>query len=284
MSTEKTLRVCEVFGNSENWAIQGEGMFAGVPSMFVRTFGCNLRCKFGDTDFKEANGLRMTACTYSSLDALPIAKTGCDTYYSIYPEFVKFTNSLTEEQLLTYLGLSIGPNCKVKPHLVITGGEPLLPKWQEFYSTFIPLVARKLDIKNFTFETNGTQELIPEFKSMLKIARNWFNVSFSISPKLNNSGHDSKETLKPDIVKWYTLLGGDSWFKFVVSPTTDIGEIEYFVRTYNLPDTPVYLMPQGGTREEYLENEPYVFKLCAKYGYRFSPRLQVTAAGNGIGI
>ena len=36
--------ISEVFGS-----IQGEGLFAGTPSAFIRTCGCNLRCWFCDT-------------------------------------------------------------------------------------------------------------------------------------------------------------------------------------------------------------------------------------------
>jgi len=35
------------------YTIQGEGPFAGAPCVFVRLWGCNLRCHFCDTDFES---------------------------------------------------------------------------------------------------------------------------------------------------------------------------------------------------------------------------------------
>jgi len=35
------------------YSIQGEGKFAGVPSVFIRLAGCTRQCPFCDTDFKE---------------------------------------------------------------------------------------------------------------------------------------------------------------------------------------------------------------------------------------
>ena len=40
------MRIAEIF-----YSIQGEGRLAGVPSVFIRTSGCNLRCVWCDTPY-----------------------------------------------------------------------------------------------------------------------------------------------------------------------------------------------------------------------------------------
>lgn len=40
------LRIAEIFAS-----VQGEGIWVGVPSVFVRTSGCNLRCVWCDTPY-----------------------------------------------------------------------------------------------------------------------------------------------------------------------------------------------------------------------------------------
>jgi 7-carboxy-7-deazaguanine synthase len=44
------VKISEIF-----YSIQGEGMLAGVPSVFLRTSGCNLRCTWCDTPYTSWN-------------------------------------------------------------------------------------------------------------------------------------------------------------------------------------------------------------------------------------
>jgi 7-carboxy-7-deazaguanine synthase len=76
------MRIAEIFHS-----IQGEGLLAGIPSVFIRTSGCNLRCSW------------------------------CDTPYASWSPEGK---TLTEDEIVA--GVLAFPST----HVVVTGGEPVL--------------------------------------------------------------------------------------------------------------------------------------------------------------
>jgi len=49
------MKICEYFRS-----IQGEGLTIGIPTYFIRTAGCNLRCSWCDTAYAQEGGMEMS--------------------------------------------------------------------------------------------------------------------------------------------------------------------------------------------------------------------------------
>ena len=295
------LRYSEAF-----YSVQGEGKFVGVPSVFLRTFGCNFRCmnfgvdkSVGSRWEQHEKGQRYNAEVKALIDAgvhettekfedLPIIHTGCDTYASIYPEFKDFNKLATIDEVVEHL-LSLLPEGKwtmdngQDVHLILTGGEPLLA-WQRLYVELFEH-PRMQDLKNVTIETNTTQTLHSDFAEYLSTQER-FTVTFSCSPKLSVSGESWEDAIKPEVARQYAdVPGSDTYFKFVVADQDDVDEVTRAVQLYRDSgvECPVYLMPLGGRSEEYTLNVQEVADLCMERGWRFSPRLHISLFGNAWG-
>ena len=295
------LRYSEAF-----YSVQGEGRFVGVPSVFLRTFGCNFRClNFGlprgepMRDEKQKNGIIRNQEVQGLIDNnvhkdtkefndLPIIHTGCDTYASIYPEFKHYNMLKGVDEVVEHL-CSLTPNGKWVQdngqdiHLIMTGGEPLLA-WQRLYVDLFEHPRMK-DLKNVTFETNTTQLLHKDFKQYLQ-DQDRFEVTWSCSPKLSVSGEPWETAIKPEVARDYADVGDSiMYLKFVVADRTDIEEAGRAVDEYKAAGIhcPVYLMPLGGRSEEYNLNVQEVANICMEKGWRFTPRLHISLFGNAWG-
>jgi organic radical activating enzyme len=285
------IKVSEIF-----YSLQGEGRFVGVPSVFLRTYGCNFTCSgFGCKPGEKSTGADEVAKTvelYKDFNSLPLVETGCDSYASWHQAFKHLSPTLTTDELVERM-LALTPNNMWQQnngndvHLVITGGEPLLG-WQRAYAELLSH-PRMADLKNITFETNGTQHLHEDFKAFL---RNWQldgigaprEVTFSVSAKLSASGEKWEDAICPEVVNEYQAFG-HTYLKFVVETDDHIHEAVKASDVFRAGGFKgvIYLMPQGGVVKPYDENKLRIANICCEQGWNYSPRLHVDLWGNGWG-
>ena len=288
------IKVSEVF-----YSLQGEGRFVGVPSVFLRTYGCNFTCAgFGCAPGEkspEADAVAKTVELYSDFNSLPLVTTGCDSYASWHPAFKHLSPTQTTDELVERM-LSLTPNNQWVQkngndvHLVITGGEPLLG-WQRAYADLLSH-DRMRDLKNITFETNGTQELHKDFRHFLldwtlnpRLGKKGPSaLTFSVSAKLSASGEKWEEAIRPDIVMSYADIG-HTYLKFVVETDAHIEDAIRATEEYRRAGFTgvIYLMPQGGVVQPYDANKLRIANICVEQGWNYSPRLHVDLWGNGWG-
>ena len=282
------IKVSELF-----YSIQGEGRYTGVPSVFLRTFGCNFTCSGfgmpkGEVSIERIQvGLTHEEHPYKSYQDLPLVSTGCDSYASWDPAFKDLSPMLTVDAIVEST-LKLLPHGEWRDeHLVITGGEPLLG-WQRSYPALLSH-KKMAGLKEITFETNGTQKISDDFYDYLFIewtrhARDYDKLTFSVSPKLSVSGEKWEEAIKPDMIIQYQDLGY-TYLKFVVATEEDVKEAEQAVSEYRAAGFggPVYLMPVGGVDSVYHLNTRRVAEMAMARGWRYSARLQVDIWRNAWG-
>jgi organic radical activating enzyme len=278
------IKISELF-----FSIQGEARYLGVPSVFLRTFGCNFRCPaFGlphGEKTTEVAAIIKNIGDYKTYDDLPLVASGCDSYAAVYPEF-KHLSPARDVNDIVHDIMEILPKQRWEDeHLVITGGEPLLG-WQRAYPDLLNHDSMS-DLKEITFETNGTQPLTVEFTAYLN---DWLHekfereITFSVSAKLSNSGEKREDAIKPEIVCSYQKVGY-TYLKFVVATAADVDEALEVTDIYRAAGFGghVYLMPVGGVESVYNLNTRQVAELAMKHGLRYSPRLQVDLFSNAWG-
>lgn len=282
------IKVSELF-----YSIQGEGKYMGVPSVFLRTFGCNFKCRgFGrgtlpadETHNPEVTAVIQRMDQYQSYSDLPLVTTGCDSYAAVYPEFKNFSPMVDTDTLAQQIVDLLPNKTWHDEHLIITGGEPLLG-WQRAYPALLDHPAMA-NLREITFETNGTQALDSAFAEYLA---EWVGavegrqVTFSVSAKLPCSGEAWDDAIKPTVVCNYELVGS-AYLKFVIATEQDFADAECAIAAFRHAgfSGPVYLMPIGGIDTVYAMNNRRVADLALKNGLRYSDRLQVPLYKNAWG-
>jgi 7-carboxy-7-deazaguanine synthase len=235
--------------------IQGEGVSAGAPAVFIRASRCNLHCVWCDTD--HTWNFEGTPWPHEK-DAVPGYQKlrKAEVTWEIDPRDAA-------ERIVAF-------GC---PRTVITGGEPLLQE-----NAFLEMIGhiRKVQPEHqFEVETNGTRIPSPGFHAAVD--------QFNVSPKLANAGMSESLRQNSEALKFFAA-SPKAWFKFVVADPADLQEIEALCGTHGVAVQRVLLMPEGRTTEELDQNAPWVADMCRDRGYRFCDRLHIRLWGDKRGV
>tara|TARA_R110002049_G_scaffold285698_1_gene466708 strand:+ start:95949 stop:96734 length:786 start_codon:yes stop_codon:yes gene_type:complete len=217
---------------------QGEGKLTGTTSFFIRTSGCNLRCWFCDTPYASWSP---KGDKYSVDDLVKAARDIDAT------------------------------------HVVLTGGEPMLPK----ESVLLCQALRAAGL-HVTIETAGTIDRSIECDLL------------SISPKFRSSTPDANEhpnwarlheqrRLPVDVMKRLIERAPDCQLKFVVDSPDDYDELMSIVRAVDVVASDVWIMPQGSTIEALDKAIEWLKPWCEANDFTYCDRMQIRWFGNRRG-
>jgi len=244
------------------FSIQGEGKYAGVPSYFLRTGGCNLNCPGFGAEYEVDGEVRL----------------GCDTYFAVDRHFSSSWEKVTSSDVLTTHLKNEFEKIGFIPDMVITGGEPLMyAKDEVFYAVVKSMVEHGVKI---TFETNGTIEIdfakYPVYKAC----------TFALSLKLANSGEPMEKRIVLSALKSVQAHAKESFLKFTIDAdlvnSTALEEINEIRQI--LPKLDVYCMPVGESRDTIWKNDKAVFEFCMKHNFKYSDRLHIRVFDTTQGV
>lgn len=226
-------------------SFQGEGKYLGHPSIFVRTSGCNLRCRWGETL--------------------------CDTpYTSWHPEHRRLSVASVVARVAELRAAH--PHVH---HVILTGGEPLVQK-------HLGVLAEQLHAAGcfLTVETNGTlaRPLPVDFVSLSPKLSSATPVGTSHAAK-----HERVRRNLPALRAW--IAAYDYQLKFVVNTPADEAEILELLEALAvpIPAEHVYLMPQGVVFEQLAEHGRLCLAMCLRHGWKYTPRGHIEIFGNERG-
>ena len=235
-------------------SLQGEGISAGVPSVFVRTSGCNLQCHWCDTDYTW-NWIGTPYAHAKSLNG------------SGKHDRAQVQIRMRAEEVAEHIGQYRCDN------VIFTGGEPLLQ--QERLAEVARLLRSQHSDYEFEVETNGT--VLPAAELDEVVTR------YNVSPKLANSGMAIGSRWREPVLEWF-VASSKATFKFVAAQPEDAAEILAFQQRFAVTPRRIFVMPEARTKQSLEQNREPVFGLCLQFGWRFSDRTHIAIFGERRGV
>lgn len=232
------MLISEIF-----YSVQGEGLLTGVPSVFVRTSGCNLRCRW------------------------------CDTPYASWkPEGEDFSPEAILAQIQSW------PAAR---HVVLTGGEPMIAKEVNRLIGMIRQAGYHLTIEtagtiSLPAEGCDLASISPKLANSTplegEIGPGWIqrHEQTRFQPDIIRGWLERAEETQLKFV-----ISSPEDF---TEARGLIAEINHPVA----PDH-ILLMPEGRTMEELRARSAWLLEVCKDHGHRFCHRLHIELFGNKRG-
>lgn len=224
--------------------LQGEGMFTGVPSLFIRTSGCNLRCWF------------------------------CDTPY---------TSHKPEGELKTVAQIIGLIQSYSFEHVVITGGEPMLyPGQLAQIINLCPGHFITIETNGTRYDERVKPEvwsISPKLKSSAPTDTRSKKIhAANLHSDALLKYADEANTGKPwPKYQFKFVVSG-------LSLQEDIQEITDLVTMYNIPRRCVWLMPEGTFEGFVIRGARPLAEVCKERGWNLSMRMHTILWGNKRGV
>jgi 7-carboxy-7-deazaguanine synthase len=175
----KTYQYSEIFGDT----FQGEGQYTGIPTVWIRFWGCNFECNgFGQDNPADPSTWNLDyqtidISTIKRMEDLPVFNRGCDSSYSWSKKYAHLARkgSVVEicDQVEAFLknehnpeGKFLHPKSGQWTHFAFTGGEPMMNQ-NAIVDIMLEFAKRGNVPKYVTVETNGTQLARPKFATYL---------------------------------------------------------------------------------------------------------------------
>ena len=221
------------------YSLQGEGILAGVPSVFVRTSGCNLRCWF------------------------------CDSYHTSWEPTHAW---MSLEEIVAEIEASDAD------HVVLTGGEPLLHEASVALLEALDDRGYHTTVEtNGTIYRDAPIDLVsvsPKLASSTPTPERdpSGEGEWAERHEADRIDLDALARLVADYDFQLKFVVTDA------DDMPEILELLADLRAaadVPIPDEDVLLMPEGATRERLAETRGRVADLAMEYGFRYTPRLHV---------
>jgi 7-carboxy-7-deazaguanine synthase len=292
-------KISEIFAS-----FQGEAGRAGMPSLWVRFFGCNLECQgFGQEFPMEPDTYKKDVFDFNVIKEMkdvPVPQFGCDSSYSWSKQFKHLVRRMSIDEIVTEL-LALGKdrfdmdefewtNLRTgQPiQLCFTGGEPMLNQ-KTMLEILKELDRRESNVHYITIETNGTKLAKKEFLNYIWV--NGLDLEWAVSPKLFSVSGEACVVF-PEVIDTYA----GSWvpefpinIKFVVNGTEacwdELDSIMIkFLDKFHGSGTAYWIMPEGATIEDQTQKSVAdIVNEGMRRGFKIATRNHIAVYGNQVG-